>query len=163
MDSEDMTSETAFFNSPVGCIELTGVDGVVTGLYFRDVDHLENIPESLAEAVSQLKSYFSGDFHKFNIPVKPSGTPFQLKVWQILLEIPYGKTISYGDIANRMGIKNGARAVGLANGSNPVSIIIPCHRVIGANGKLTGYGGGLWRKEWLLKLEKSNSGEGLFQ
>lgn len=162
MDSE-VTSETAFFNSPVGCIELTGKGGIITGLYFRDVDHLENIPESLSEAAAQLKSYFKGECREFNIPVKPEGTPFQLKVWQILLEIPYGKTISYGDIANRMGIKNGARAVGLANGSNPVSIIIPCHRVIGANGKLTGYGGGLWRKEWLLKLEKSNSGEGLFQ
>ena len=106
-----------------------------------------------AEHIRQLLAYFAGDLETFDLPLVPQGTPFQQKVWNELLNIPYGETISYGQLATRIGNSNASRAVGLANGSNPIPIIIPCHRVIGANGTLTGYGGGLERKKWLLEHE----------
>jgi methylated-DNA-[protein]-cysteine S-methyltransferase len=108
----------------------------------------------LKETVRQLKTYFAGELEDFDLPLAPQGTPFQLSVWKRLCEIPYGETISYGQLAGRIGNPNASRAVGLANGSNPIPIIIPCHRVIGSNGKLTGYGGGLPIKEKLLALER---------
>jgi methylated-DNA-[protein]-cysteine S-methyltransferase len=108
----------------------------------------------LANAVRQLRAYFAGELRRFDLPLAPEGTPFQRRVWQELLAIPYGKTISYGELARRIGKPTGSRAVGLANGANPISIVIPCHRVIGSTGKLTGYGGGLKTKEWLLELER---------
>ena len=108
----------------------------------------------LWEPVRQLRSYFAGELEQFDLPLAPDGTSFQQKVWSELCEIPYGETISYGELARRIGNPNASRAVGLANGSNPIPIIIPCHRVIGSNGKLTGYGGGLPIKEKLLALEK---------
>ncbi|MDP8207746.1 MAG: methylated-DNA--[protein]-cysteine S-methyltransferase [Candidatus Electryonea clarkiae] len=104
-------------------------------------------------AVKQLEEYFSGKRHEFELEVAPEGTPFQLKVWKELQRIPYGVTISYGELASRIGKPTASRAVGLANGKNPISIVIPCHRVIGADGSLTGYGGGLHRKQGLLELE----------
>jgi len=100
------------------------------------------------------RAYFAGELEAFDLPLAPQGTPFQLKVWQLLSDIPYGGTISYGELARRAGNPKASRAVGLANGSNPIPIIIPCHRVIGSNGKLTGYGGGLPIKEKLLALER---------
>jgi len=106
------------------------------------------------DVIRQLQWYFSGKLEKFDLPLAPEGTRFQLKVWKELCEIPYGETISYGELARRIGNANAARAVGLANGSNPIPIVIPCHRVIGSNGKLTGYGGGLPIKEKLLALER---------
>jgi methylated-DNA-[protein]-cysteine S-methyltransferase len=106
------------------------------------------------EAVRQLQAYFAGQLETFDLALSPQGTPFQLAVWRLLCEIPYGQTISYGELARRLGNPNAARAVGLANGSNPIPIVIPCHRVIGSNGKLTGYGGGLPIKEKLLALER---------
>ena len=111
-------------------------------------------PEPLAETVRQLRAYFAGKLEAFDLPLAPAGTPFQLTVWKRLCEIPYGETISYGELARRIGNPNASRAVGLANGSNPIPIVIPCHRVIGSNGKLTGYGGGLPIKEKLLALER---------
>ena len=108
----------------------------------------------LQETIRQLRAYFSGRLEEFDLPLAPEGTPFQLEVWRRLCEIPYGETISYGELARRIGNPNASRAVGLANGSNPIPIIIPCHRVIGSNGKLTGYGGGLPIKEKLLALER---------
>lgn len=110
--------------------------------------------EPLSEVVRQLRAYFAGELEKFDLTLAPEGTPFQLTVWNRLCEIPYGETISYGELARRIGNPNAPRAVGLANGSNPISIVIPCHRVIGSNGKLTGYGGGLPIKEKLLALER---------
>jgi methylated-DNA-[protein]-cysteine S-methyltransferase len=104
-------------------------------------------------AKAQLAAYFEGRLTRFDLPLSLQGTPFQRLVWQALQEIPYGVTISYGDLARRVGNPNGSRAVGLANGHNPISIIVPCHRVIGSNGKLTGYGGGLPRKAALLDFE----------
>lgn len=115
----------------------------------------------LAEAVRQLRAYFRGDLRAFDLPVAPEGTPFQRRVWRELQTIPYGETLSYGELARRIGSPNGSRAVGLANGANPVSIVIPCHRVIGSTGKLTGYGGGLPTKQWLLALERRELSSGI--
>jgi len=154
---------TAYISSPLGFIELISEGGFITGLYFNDKVAEEIIPAPLAQAANQIKDYFSGELTTFNIPVNPKGSHFQLSVWKLLLEIPYGSTTTYGEIAAKLGMKNGARAVGLANGSNPVSIIIPCHRVIGQKGNLTGYAGGLWRKEWLLKMELPALVVGLFR
>jgi methylated-DNA-[protein]-cysteine S-methyltransferase len=162
MDSENSAIARAFISTPVGYIELFGCKGEITGLYFREKAEGEIIPEVLAEAAHQLKQYFKGELESFNLQVNPEGTKFQKKVWELLKDIPYGVTSTYGEIAKKLGMKNGARAVGLANGANPVSIILPCHRVIGQNGKLTGYGGGLWRKEWLLKMERMNLKDGIF-
>jgi methylated-DNA-[protein]-cysteine S-methyltransferase len=111
-------------------------------------------PTALQETVRQLRAYFAGELEAFDLPLAPEGTPFQLKVWKLLCDIPYGETISYGELARRAGNPKASRAVGLANGSNPIPIVIPCHRVIGSNGKLTGYGGGLPIKEKLLALER---------
>jgi len=108
------------------------------------------------DVVSQLEEYFEGRRREFQLALAPEGTPFQLRVWKALLDIPYGETISYGELAERIGQPSASRAVGLANGSNPIPIVIPCHRVIGSNGKLTGYGGGLAIKERLLALERGD-------
>jgi methylated-DNA-[protein]-cysteine S-methyltransferase len=108
----------------------------------------------LKETIRQLQAYFAGELESFNLPLAPEGTPFQTGVWRKLCDIPYGETISYGELARRIGNPKASRAVGLANGSNPIPIVIPCHRVIGSNGKLTGYGGGLPIKEKLLALER---------
>jgi methylated-DNA-[protein]-cysteine S-methyltransferase len=106
------------------------------------------------ETIRQLREYFAGELESFDLPLAPEGTLFQLEVWKRLCEVPYGQTISYGELARRIGNPNASRAVGLANGANPIPIVIPCHRVIGSNGKLTGYGGGLPIKEKLLALER---------
>jgi methylated-DNA-[protein]-cysteine S-methyltransferase len=110
--------------------------------------------EPLRETVRQLRAYFAGELDSFDLTLAPQGTAFQLAVWNRLCDIPFGETISYGELARRIGNPNASRAVGLANGSNPIPIVIPCHRVIGSNGKLTGYGGGLPIKEKLLALER---------
>lgn len=109
------------------------------------------------EAVEELRAYFAGERSEFEVPLAPKGTPFQQAVWQALLEIPYGTRATYGAIARRIGKPSGPRAVGMATGRNPISVIVPCHRVVGANGTLTGYGGGLDRKEWLLALEAGSA------
>jgi len=109
----------------------------------------------LGEPVRQLEAFFGGELRDFDLPLKPRGTPFQQRVWKLLREIPFGETISYGELARRAGNPAASRAVGLANGSNPIAIVIPCHRVIGSNGKLTGYGGGLQNKRWLIDFERS--------
>ncbi|HEV2448018.1 MAG TPA: methylated-DNA--[protein]-cysteine S-methyltransferase [Candidatus Sulfopaludibacter sp.] len=107
----------------------------------------------LDEPARQLHAYFAGELQRFDLVLQPEGTPFQLRVWDLLTNIPFGETISYGELARRAGNPAASRAVGLANGSNPIPIVIPCHRVIGSNGKLTGYGGGLETKRWLLDFE----------
>lgn len=108
-------------------------------------------------AREQLEAYFAGELEEFTLELAPAGTPFQQRVWRALLEIPFGTTESYGALARRIGLPQAARAVGLANGRNPISIVIPCHRVIGADGSLTGYGGGLERKRWLLAHEQHHA------
>ena len=152
------------FTSPVGPILLTSDGEGLTGLYMAEYKHGEEVREGwvlsdgaplLQEAMRQLTAYFEGTLTEFDIPLAMRGTPFQLRVWEELVKIPYGTTISYGELAGRVGNHNASRAVGLANGRNPVSIIVPCHRVIGADGKLTGYGGGLPRKSALLAFESA--------
>lgn len=113
-----------------------------------------NDPDAFAEARRQFDAYFAGTLRQFDLPLDPRGTPFQLGVWNELARIPYAQTISYVELARRIGKRNASRAVGLANGRNPLSIILPCHRVIGANGSLTGYGGGLAAKQFLLAHER---------
>jgi len=116
--------------------------------------HSDDLP-LLQEAKRQLTAYFDGTLKEFDVPLAMRGTPFQLRVWEELVRIPYGTTMSYGELARRVGNPNASRAVGLANGRNPISIIVPCHRVIGSDGKLTGYGGGLPRKSALLAFESA--------
>ncbi len=147
--------------SPVGPLLLAGDDASLHAVEFvngRKPPRLnpawKKDSKPFVEAVCQLLAYFSGELKDFNLPLAPQGTQFQLAVWEKLCDIPYGETISYGELAKRIGNPNASRAVGLANGSNPIPIIIPCHRVIGSNGKLTGYGGGLPIKEKLLALER---------
>jgi methylated-DNA-[protein]-cysteine S-methyltransferase len=144
----------AYYESPIGLIEVGATDDAVISLYFVD----ERKPDAAAnvvcaEAVRQLAEYFEGAREDFNLPLALTGTEFQKQVWTELTAIPYGQTVSYGDLARAIGKPSAVRAVGAANGDNPVSIIVPCHRVIGSDGGLTGYGGGLSRKEWLLKHE----------
>ena len=151
----------AYFESPVGRLLLVADEA---GL--REINFLRNAEPAIlkrewnedaavcSETVRQLRAYFAGELQDFDLKLTPQGTPFQQKVWAELCKIPYGKTISYGQLATRIGNPNASRAVGLANGSNPIPIVIPCHRVIGSNGKLTGYGGGLPIKEKLLALER---------
>jgi methylated-DNA-[protein]-cysteine S-methyltransferase len=154
-----------YHDSPVGLLEITADENAVTGLYFADANgkrEEENINNILKDCIKQLTEYFSGKRKVFGTKVNPDGTGFQKSVWNELLKIPYGETVSYGEIAERIGNPKSVRAVGLANGSNPISIIIPCHRVIGKNGSLVGYGGGIQNKRFLLELEQKYSKKGLF-
>jgi methylated-DNA-[protein]-cysteine S-methyltransferase len=147
--------------SPLGPLLLVADDAGLRQILFVNGRHAAQ-PESswekdtapFSETVRQLHAYFAGELENFDLQIAPEGTPFQLGVWRSLCEIPYGATVSYGELANRIGNPKACRAVGLANGSNPIPIVIPCHRVIGSNGKLTGYGGGLPIKEKLLALER---------
>ncbi|MFC4504228.1 MULTISPECIES: methylated-DNA--[protein]-cysteine S-methyltransferase [Streptomyces] len=149
-------------DSPYGPLTLVADDGVLCGLYMTGQRHRPP-QESFGprddtlfdEAQDQLKAYFAGELQTFTLRLELHGTPFQQSVWHQLQKIPYGETRSYGDLADALGKPNASRAVGLANGKNPIGIIVPCHRVIGANGNLTGYGGGLPRKHQLLTFENA--------
>lgn len=159
----DPELDTACYLSPIGPLEIKGSDkGIRSILYLDEAPATKAVPESLTSCVQQLDEYFQGNRFRFTLHLDPHGTDFQLRVWEQLREIPFGTTISYLQLALRMGDARTVRAVGHANGQNRLNIVIPCHRVIGANGKLTGYGGGLWRKEWLLKHEIKGSLPGLF-
>ena len=154
--------------SPIGDLRLVEAGGALTAIHFAPFGPMavtpmaatqenmpqENMPDVLTEAIAQLRTYFDGELREFDVPMAPEGTEFQRRVWRELRTIPYGTTASYGEIATRMDLSTGAaRAVGLANAHNPIPIIVPCHRVIGADGSLTGYAGGLARKRYLLGLE----------
>ncbi len=150
-------------DSPVGELRIVEHDGAITAIEFTPYREHDGRPRGdrddaspvLAEAVRQLHAYFDRDLKEFDLPLAPAGTDFQQAVWTQLQEIGYGDTASYGEIARRLGKSNAAsRAVGLANGSNPIPIVIPCHRVIGADGTLTGYAGGVERKQALLEIEQ---------
>lgn len=144
---------------PFGTVHLYASEHHLRALLFKPwykIEHsnIEHSTNTVLESTKQqLKEYFDGNRRSFDIPVQSDGTDFQQKVWQTLMDIPFGKTWNYGELAQAIGNKNASRAVGAANGKNPISIIVPCHRVIGANGELTGYLGGLKAKEWLLKHE----------
>lgn len=153
-------------DSPYGPLTLVAEDGVLCGLYMTDQRHrpaeetfgpLDASP--FAQTEEELEAYFAGELRQFTVPLHLRGTPFQLTVWNHLRTIPYGETRTYGQLAEALGNRGASRAVGLANGKNPIGIIVPCHRVIGATGSLTGYGGGLPRKQRLLAFE---SGTALF-
>ena len=155
-------------DSPVGLLTLAGHDGrlmhlrMVDQTYEPSHDGWEPDDSAFPDAVEQLESYFAGELFEFDLDLDLVGTMFQRSVWTALLTIPYGETRTYGEIAAQISSPGAFRAVGLANGHNPIGIVVPCHRVIGANGSLTGYGGGLDRKRALLEWEKSRSMPGLF-
>lgn len=143
-------------DSPVGCLRLEEEDGYLTGLHFDPDPSVRYADDTdlLRQTEQQLTEYFAGSRTSFSIPLKLQGTDFQKRVWKVLQTIPYAKTMSYGQVAALAGNPKACRAVGMANNRNPVAIIVPCHRVIGANGGMVGYGGGLWVKEKLLRLEQ---------
>ena len=158
------TRDAAYFSeleSPVGSLLLLGDGTALTGLYMHEQRYRPPLPDSceqndrvFKDAREQLKAYFAGKLQHFELELAGQGSSFQRSVWKALCKIPFGETESYGGLACRIGNPNASRAVGLANGKNPIGIIVPCHRVIGKNGTLTGYGGGLERKQWLLAHER---------
>lgn len=152
----------SIIDSPIGPLTLVADDDALTGIYFEEHSHqpdpagfgVRNDPR-FADIVRQLREYFAGERTEFAIVLRPLGNPFQQSVWALLRDIPYGQTRTYGQLAAQLGDSGLARAVGSANGRNPISVIVPCHRVVGANGNLVGYAGGLDRKRFLLGLEES--------
>lgn len=147
--------ETAYFETPLGIAEIKGDEqGLISISILKDSPEISDvIPDILKNAILQLEEYFAGERKTFQLKLNPHGTAFQKKVWDLLLEIPYGKTISYLELSRKLGDEKAIRAAASANGKNPLWIVIPCHRVIGSDGSLTGYAGGLWRKKWLLEHE----------
>ena len=148
----------AVVDSPLGPLTLVAEDGAVAGLYMVDQRHRPVLDGPRDDSVlpalqEQLEAYWRHQLKEFDVPLRMSGTPFQQAVWAGLRTIPYGETWSYGELALALGKPGASRAVGLANGRNPVGVVVPCHRVVGSSGSLTGYGGGLARKQWLLDLE----------
>lgn len=146
---------TSYYQSPIGLIEIKSIDEKICSVLFTETESEPSYHNSLinAECIKQLKEYFVGTRSVFDLPIIQDGTLFQKQVWNSLLTIPYGTTISYGQLAKQIGDVKSVRAVGTTNGKNKIAIIVPCHRVIGSDGSLTGYAGELWRKEWLLKHE----------
>ena len=157
----DQPLSTAFQQTPIGWLKISGSEAGIAEITFLEEAPTETeitspVPPDLISCHHQLTEYFNGQRKSFDLELKPNGTDFQQKVWEHLKQIPFGKTYSYLDIALNLGEKTYTRAVGSANGKNPLAIVVPCHRVIGANGTLTGYAGGLWRKKWLLQFESTN-------
>jgi methylated-DNA-[protein]-cysteine S-methyltransferase len=151
--------EIAYYNSPLGVLKISADEKGIKEIEFAQ-EEFKSIQNSsskiIKDCIKQLDEYFRGKRKSFELKLNPEGTEFQKKVWKELLKIPYGKTLSYGEISRRIKNPKAVRSVGQAIGRNPISIVIPCHRVIGGDGKLTGYASGLWRKEWLLKHEEIN-------
>lgn len=154
----------AYYSNPLGLARITGEEGFITSISIKDNGHstgdATEITPVLQQAVNQLDGYFAGKRLAFDIPIKQAGTDFQQTVWQQLQTIAYGKTISYGKMSEQMGNPLAIRAIAAANGKNNLWVVVPCHRVIGADGTLTGYAGGLWRKQWLLEHEAKVAGTG---
>jgi len=151
---------STYYQSPVGLIRISGTESYISEISF--IDHIQKpgndhyrkkIPPQIFQCVEQLIQYFHGERRNFDFPVHQEGTEFQKRVWDELIGIPFGKTISYLDLSRRIGDTKAIRAAASANGKNSISIVVPCHRVIGSNNDLVGYGGGLWRKKWLLEHE----------
>lgn len=155
--------QIAYIESPLGITTIIGDENGVSVISVTKEGELSaEIPEVLQEAVRQLQEYFESKRTDFTFKLNPKGTEFQQKVWKSLLEIPYGKTVSYMDQTKKLGDIKAIRAVASANGKNPLWIVVPCHRVIGTNGSLTGYAGGIWRKKWLLEHENPTQQQSLF-
>lgn len=147
------------FQSPIGIVEIVGTEDAVISILFSEKNTVDfpimpDSPRVIADCQQQLEEYFKGQRMEFDFPVTSTGTPFQQKVWTALTDVPYAETVSYGAIAKAIGSDKAVRAVGNANSKNKLTIVVPCHRIIGATGKLTGYAGTLTRKEWLLRHEK---------
>jgi methylated-DNA-[protein]-cysteine S-methyltransferase len=160
--AERATSAALFgyCESPIGLIEIGATPDGIASLLFVERRGEGSAPSSIVdEAVRQLREYFAGSRRQFDLPLDLTGTEFQRLVWRHLLTVPFGQTASYRDVAAAIGKPRAVRAVGAANGQNPISIIVPCHRIVGSDGRLVGYGGGLWRKEWLLKHEGLPTGK----
>ncbi|SDQ16455.1 methylated-DNA--[protein]-cysteine S-methyltransferase [Flagellimonas zhangzhouensis] len=155
--------EIAYLQTPIGITEFKGDENGLASITVLDNNKpIGTIPEVLNDAVTQFQEYFEGNRTNFNLKLNPEGTDFQKKVWNALLEIPFGKTISYLELSKQLGDVKAIRAVASANGKNPLWIVVPCHRVIGTNGDLTGYAGGLHRKKWLLEHESPAKQTSLF-
>lgn len=156
--------ETAYIKSPLGVTEIIGDENGISAISALDTEKeiSTEIPDSLKLAVTELQDYFDGNRNDFTFKLNPKGTEFQQKVWQELLNIPFGKTMSYLELSKKLGDIKAIRAVASANGKNPLWIVVPCHRVIGTDGSLTGYAGGLWRKKWLLEHENPSAQQSLF-
>jgi methylated-DNA-[protein]-cysteine S-methyltransferase len=155
--------ETAFIKTPLGTAKIVGDEnGIAVISILSEGEISTSIPAVLTEAITQLNDYFEGNRNEFDFKMNPSGTDFQQRVWQELLNIPFGKTMSYLDLSKKLGDVKAIRAVASANGKNPLWIVVPCHRVIGTDGSLTGYAGGLWRKKWLLEHESPSAQQSLF-
>lgn len=156
-------SKTAYIESPLGVAKIVGDEnGISIISILQEGEISSKIPSELKEAVTQLQDYFEGNIKEFTFKLNPQGTEFQQKVWKGLLEIPFGKTMSYLELSKKLGDVKAIRAVASANGKNPLWVVIPCHRVIGTHGSLTGYAGGLWRKKWLLEHENPTNQQSLF-
>ncbi len=156
-------AQTTFFKCPLGVVKIVGDANGISEISILDEGKISvSIPKELEQAVIQLQEYFEGKRTHFNLKLNPKGTDFQQSVWQELLNIPYGKTLSYMELSKKIGDVKAIRAVAAANGKNPLWLVIPCHRVIGTDGSLTGYAGGLWRKKWLLELENPTNQQSLF-
>ncbi|UOY08709.1 methylated-DNA--[protein]-cysteine S-methyltransferase [Muricauda sp. SCSIO 64092] len=155
--------ESVVVHTPLGFAEITGDENGLVSITVSDMERpLDIIPEVLEDAVHQLKEYFEGIRKTFDLTLNPQGTDFQKRVWEALLTIPFGKTVSYLELSKRLGDVKAIRAVAAANGKNPLWIVVPCHRVIGSNGDLVGYAGGLHRKKWLLEHESPSKQQTLF-
>jgi methylated-DNA-[protein]-cysteine S-methyltransferase len=155
--------ETAHIKTPLGIARISGDENGISEIsIINEGEKATKIPKILKEAATQLNEYFDGKRTDFQFKCNPKGTEFQQKVWQALLEIPFGKTCSYMDLSKKLGDVKAIRAVASANGKNPLWIVVPCHRVIGSDGSLTGYAGGLWRKKWLLEHESPAPQQSLF-
>lgn len=147
-----------YIKTPIGILKILSIEHLIYSISFvEEQKNNENRTDIISNCIEQLEQYFAGNRKEFDIPVKLEGTFFQQTVWELLMKIPFGKTSTYKKIANKIGNPYSVRAVGSANAKNKIPIIIPCHRVIGSKGTLTGYAGGLWRKEWLLEHEAASS------
>ena len=158
------SNQTAYYKTPIGTAKIIGDENGISAIEVLDeaIENTTTIPKHLQPCIQQLDEYFQGKRTQFNLKLNPKGTNFQKKVWNELLNVPYGKTRSYLQQTKKLGDPKAIRAVASANGKNPIWIIIPCHRIIGADGSLTGYAGGIWRKKWLLEHESPSPQQSLF-
>lgn len=158
------SKQTAYYNTPIGIAKIIGDENGICAVTVLDetIEIIEETHSCLKDCVQQLDEYFKGNRTTFNLKLNPKGTDFQQKVWNELLQVPYGKTRTYLEQTKKLGDVKAIRAVASANGKNPLWIIIPCHRIIGSNGSLTGYAGGIWRKKWLLEHENPSTQQSLF-
>jgi methylated-DNA-[protein]-cysteine S-methyltransferase len=155
--------ESCCIKTPLGYVKIIGDENGISEIFVTDEGLADtSIPKILRIAITQLQEYFDGKKNGFDFKINPKGTDFQQKVWKELLQIPFGKTISYLELAKKLGDPKVIRAAAAANGKNPLWIVVPCHRVIGTSGSLTGYAGGLWRKKWLLEHENPTTQHSLF-